>query len=256
MLVLSALVAPAYFALNDFVVPRTNALADELKQTEIKDVFYARYGERLKHGVWYRSGNQVVEAALLDPDRGDARQITIYEVGAEGLPVSRSDARSARHVGRGVWQLIDSARIEVRDGRVRQALAPRFAELGETLPADVDTMHMSVARLARELREVEAGGYDGSAFRVALHARLAAPLACLVLPAVVLFFAAGGPPFPGPAQTLLVSGVLGAAFILLTGAATSLGHGGAVPAFVAGWAPALCYALLSVVLGFRLWRRL
>ena len=39
--VLATLTAPAYFLLNNVVVPRTNALADELKRTEIKDEFYA-----------------------------------------------------------------------------------------------------------------------------------------------------------------------------------------------------------------------
>ena len=42
VLVLAAMIAPLYFLLNNVVVPRTNALADELKRTEIKDRKFER----------------------------------------------------------------------------------------------------------------------------------------------------------------------------------------------------------------------
>ena len=90
-------------------------------------------------------------------------------------------------------------------------------------------------------QEVEAGGYDATTFRVDYHAKLAEPLACVVLPAVVLFFAVTGPPFPGPAQTLLVSGIVGVVYILFSGVAASLGYGGAVPPAVGGWGPVLLF---------------
>jgi LPS export ABC transporter permease LptG/LPS export ABC transporter permease LptF len=254
--VLSTLTAPAYFVLNNVVVPRTNALADELKRTEIKDEFYARRNaDRTRAGSWYRSGKQVLEAARLDRELGEARELTIYQLGEDGLPISREDAVSARHVGKGVWRLVDPVRIEIEDGHAHRAAPRRFAELGETLSAEVDTMHLSVAELAQEIREVEQGGYDATAFRVDYYAKLAEPFACMVLPAVVLLFAVAGPPFPGPAQTLLVSGLVGVVYILFSGVAASLGYGGAVPPALGGWGPVLLFGSVSAVLGLRLWRR-
>ena len=81
-------------------------------------------------------------------------------------------------------------------------------------------------------------------------------VACIVLPALVLFFAVSGPPFPGPAQTLLVSGIVGVAYILLMAVSASLGRGGVVPPAIAAWSPILLLSLLAGFLGFRLWRRL
>jgi lipopolysaccharide export system permease protein len=130
-----------------------------------------------------------------------------------------------------------------------------FAQLGETLSAEVDTMHLSVAELAREIEEVEKGGYDATTFRVDYHAKLAEPFACVVLPAVVLLFAVAGPPFPGPAQTLLVSGIVGVLYILLSGVFASLGYGGALPRPLGGWGPVLLFGSLAALLGYRLWRR-
>ena len=254
-LLLATLIAPGYFLLNNVVVPRTNALADELKRTEIKNEFYASRAARYKAGAWYRSGKQVIEAERFDTDRGDARDLKIYQLGEDGLPTSREDAISARHVGKGVWRLVEPVRIEIDGERARRVEPRRFAQLGDTLSAKVDTMHLSVAELAQEITEIEAGGYDATAFRVDYHAKLAEPLACVVLPAVVLFFAVTGPPFPGPAQTLLVSGIVGVVYILFSGVAASLGYGGAVPPAVGGWGPVLLFGGVAAALGLRLWRR-
>ena len=252
--VLATLTAPAYFLLNNVLVPRTNALADELKRTEIKgDVTAQR--ERSQAGAWYRSGKQVLEAVRVDADLGEAEGLKIYQLGDDGLPISREDATSARHVGRGVWRLVDPVRIEIEGDRARRATPRRFAELGQTLSAEVDTKNLSVAELGREIQEVEQGGYDATAFRVDYYAKLAEPFACMVLPAVVLLFAVAGPPFPGPAQTLLVSGIVGVVYILFSGVSRSLGYGGAVPPALGGWGPVLLFGNVAALLGLRLWRR-
>jgi len=256
VLVLSVIVAPGYFVLRNVIVPRTNALADELKQTEIKADFYRRFTEQQKMEVWHRSGNRVLEAARFDPDYGDARNLTIYEIGDEGLPISRSDARAARHIGRGIWRLSDSRRLEVRDGVVIEVPARTYANLGEALPADLDTMHMSVGALSTEIVAVEEDGYDATPLRVDYHVKLADALACIILPASVLLFAVGGPPFPGPAQTLLVSGILGVSYIMVTAIGASLGYGGTIPPAVGGWGPTLAFSLVTGFLTVRIWRQL
>ncbi len=255
VLILSALFTPFYFALNDVVVPRTNALADVLKQTEIKQG-RGSGEERDAAGEWFRSGNQLIEAQRFDRERGEAQTITLYELGADGHPTSRTDARSARHIGHGEWRLAGAARVEASLGSVHSVAAPAFVRLGEELSSEVDTMHYSVAELGREAAEIEAAGYDASVLRTDYHRKLAEPLACLVLPAVVMLFAVGGPPFPGPAQTLLVSGIIGVSYILFTGVAASLGHGKAVPPVVGGFAPTVFFTALAGWFGFRLWRRL
>jgi lipopolysaccharide export system permease protein len=254
--IISVLIAPLYFLLNNVVLPRTNALADELKRTEIKDKYYREETERRKAGFWYRSGNQLLEAAFFDPDRGWARGITIFELGDDGLPKSRVDATRARHIGQGWWRLTDPTRIEVVDGHLERVPAPRHAQLGETVDAEVDTMHLPVNQIAEEARSVEADGFDATPFWVDYHVRLAEPLSCIVLPALVLFFAVSGPPFPGPAQTLLVSGIVGVTYILLVAVFSSLGRGEVVPPVIGGWGPISLLSLPAGFFGLRLWRGL
>jgi lipopolysaccharide export system permease protein len=256
VLVIAVVVAPLYFLLNNVLVPRTNALADELKRTEIRAEPKPHEAEPRKAGYWYRSGNQVLEAARFDADRGQARDLTIFDLGPEGLPTARTDASRGRHIGQGWWRLADPTRIEIGEGRLARVPGPRHSQLGETVDAEVDTMHLSVRQIAKEVSAVEADGFDATPFRVDYHVRIAEPWACIVLPALVLFFAVGGPPFPGPAQTLLVSGVVGVSYILLMAVSSSLGRGGAVPPVVGAWGPIGLFSVLAAYFFLRLWRRL
>jgi LPS export ABC transporter permease LptG len=249
-------VTPLFFLLRNVVVPRTNALADELKQTEIKADYYEQLAESRKTAVWHRSGSRVIEAARFDIERGDARELTIYQLGEDGLPVSRSDARSARHVGRGVWRLSGPSRLELAADRVTRVPARSYADLGDEFSDQVDSMHLSVAALGREIGLIEADGYDTTGLRVDYHVKWAEAFACIVLPFSVLLFAVTGPPFPAPAQTLLVSAILAVAHVLLTGVGTSLGYGGTLSPPVAGWLPNAAFAALAAGLGTRVWKRL
>jgi lipopolysaccharide export LptBFGC system permease protein LptF len=205
--------------------------------------------------VWYRIGDHVYEAKGLYPELGIARDVVVYELGPSGQPVSRTDARTARYVGRGVWSLGDAVRVTVTASGLRRDPPERFAELGERAPdEEVETGELSLGELRAEIRELEKSGYDTAPLRVDYYAKLAAPFACLVLPALVVFFAIRGPPHPGPALTLMFGILLAVAYVLLTGAGASLGYGGRIPPLWAGAGPIALLALLAAALGLRVRR--
>ena len=249
ILLVAGLVTPLSFVLNESIVPRSNALADRLKETEIKD--RALPSGTLQKIVWYRAGSHVSQATRLDPALEEATDLSIYELGDQGLPLSRTDARRARHLGDGMWELDDPVRIRISENGLQREPAEPLIQLGEAPDIQLDTMHLSVWQLAREIIGTEMAGYDVTTYRVDLNVKYAAPLACILLPAIVLFFALHGPPFPGPAVTLLVSSVLGVGYVLLTGVCASLGYGGTLSPTLAGWGPALSATLLA---GAFIWR--
>jgi len=249
ILLIAGIVAPGYFLLNEVVVPRTNALADRLKETEIKN--RAPQAGPLHLMIWYRAGTKVYQTTQLDPQLGEAQEIAIYDLGTNGLPVSRTDARQAKYVGDGVWELVDPVRTEISAQGLHETPAAPRAQLGEAPGEPLDTMQLGVRELVREIHDAEATGYDATTYRVDFHLKLAAPFACLLLPAVALFFAIGGPPFPGPALTILTSSVLGVGYILLTGVCASFGYGGFLPPSLAGWAPSAGLAALVGVFARR-----
>jgi LPS export ABC transporter permease LptG len=249
ILLISGIILPAYFLLNEFVVPRTNALADQLKDEEIK-----RRGPEAnlrQRMIWYQDSTHLYQATALDPKVGEAQGLAVYELDDSGLPVSRIDARAAQHIGNGVWELSEPVRI----GISAQGLQPLPAEsrivLGEAPSTTPDSMHLNTTQLAQAIRDAETSGYRATTYRVDFHVKLAAPFACLLLPAAALFFAVSGPPFPGPAVTILTCSVLGVGYILLTGVFASLGYGGSLPPPLAGWGPVLLLAGLAIMLWLR-----
>jgi len=217
-------------------VPRFSARASEIKQLEIKN------RTQVQHGTWHPSGDVLFEIGTLDPVRGVATDVVFYELDGGGLPHSRTRATSARHVGEGSWLLDDPQRLELRGAGLQSVPAPRYENWDRELTASIDTGDLTLTDLRREIDRALSGGYDARHFRVDLHARLAAPLACLVLPALVLIFAAAGPPFPKTGRIVLVGLALALAHGLGSSVAAALGYGGLLQPAIAGWLP---LALLS-----------
>ncbi len=247
ILVICALISPAYFVLNNEVLPHANSLA-----SYIKDVVKRKPGPQHGLGAWFRVGDRFFQADALDPNAGTARGITVFELDERGLPEARGDAVAATHIGKGFWRLRDPIRVRSSESGLRREPAPAYVEIGAAIQANVDTRHLSVGELRREIAEVEASGLDATHYKVDLFVKLASPVACLVLPALALFFAVGGPPHPSSALTLVLSAAVAVAYVLLTGVGTSLGYGGALAPWVAGWSPVAFFSALALYLGLRL----
>ena len=226
------LAVPLHFAFDEFVVPRSNAVYHRIRVIEIG-------GRTPLHDkrIWYRQGEQLVLADLLGPRAASARDLTIYELDDQGLPLLRTDAERARYAGGGVWELEGARRIAIGDRMPRVVKAPRHVALGPVGPRDDDPDRMSARQLSHEIARLESAGYDATHHRVALQMRLAAPLACALLPLVALLGAIGIHPVPGPARNFLRAALLGVGYVLLVAAAASLGFGGTLEPALAGWGP-------------------
>ncbi len=248
ILLVSALAVPTFFLLNDRVIPRTTALADR-----INDLIKDRPTGNVGANVWYREGDAFYEAERFDPEAGVASQLIYYELDASGLPLARTDASSALHVGEGLWRMEDRVRVGYEGGLDLDVVRDEpMARMGSELPQNVDTRHLSVGELRREIGVLERSGVDATRFRVDLWTKLATPLACLLLPALALFFSLGGPPHPSTSATLVFSATVAVTWILLTGLGASLGYGGTLPAPLAAFSPAFLFLVASLVMGRRL----
>ena len=167
----------------------------------------------------------------------------------------------ARHLGDGTWHLRAPERIEVEPRGPRPAAADALVRLGDEFLMQRDGAQLSIDELRTEIAALDARGYDVTAYRVDLAAKIAAPLACVVLPALVLMVATYGPPFATPAQILLVSVALALVHFLVSAIAVSLGYRGTVPATAAGWGStaffvaALAYLVVDRVRRAGCWER-
>jgi len=241
------LVAPVYFFVTDAVVPRSNALADHLKTTEIKSDDPGQEGARF---VWYRSGGNLLQVDRMDRGRGVASDVTIYELDDRGFPKSRVDAREARELGGGEWELIDPRRVEISGFGVSKVEAATRIRLGNDL-SELDPMHLGVRSLAREIQRARSDGYGTAMFEVDLQARLAAPFACVLLPWIAIATAIGGRTGRSASRSLMLAVILAVGFQLVGDVSLSLGYGERVSPAVAAWGPTSLLALLAAGLAWR-----
>jgi lipopolysaccharide export system permease protein len=193
----------------------------------------------------------------LDLLQGQASSVTLYDLGADGLPERRTDAEGASHLGRGLWLLEAPRRVElVDDGLTRTLDSDRLVEFDEEISAELDTSHLTPDDLRQKLAKPDLEPVLQTAYRTDLQMKIAAPLACLLLPLIALFFAATGPPFPRPVHTLVASAIIAVSHAFATSFAVSLGHGGTLSPWLAGWGPSLLFGLVALVMGLRLRRHL
>ncbi len=248
ILVVAAFSVPGAFVLGDWIVPRTNARADEIKVSEIKDG-----AQNQRNEVWYRAADKLFRAEALNAVLGWAEGLSVYEIGANGLPETIIDAHRATRVGdSGVWALEDAIEYRLSTRGMTEQPAPTRVDLGDDDATVTDTMHLGAAELATLIGEAEADGFDATRFRVDYHLRLANPWACLVLPGALVFLAlAVRSLLQSPALVMLAAIGLGVLHILLTDAAAAVGYGAAVPAAVGGWGVVAFFAFASLALASR-----
>ncbi len=244
LMVIAALATPAFYLLLDRVLPQTNALADRVKEREIKD----RAGDGWAP-LWLHEARVVVHVDSFNPEQDQLFGLTLYELGPTGLPEARLDSYAARYVGHGSWSLKEARQTSVGQHGLQEAHAPEMTkEIAAIESMAADPMHLDLRGLAQKIQDSEKNGYDATAFRVDYQSRLAAPLQCLLLPWLGLIVAIG---VRRPAPSLLYAIAIGVGFILVTGISVALGYGGWLSPLVAGWMPSGATAALAATLQLR-----
>jgi lipopolysaccharide export system permease protein len=243
VVVIAALAMPAYFGLVDRVLPKTNARADRLKDTEIKGRTPGGWEE-----VWSHNTRAALHVEQLNAGAGIARDLTLYELGPAGLPERRLDVRVANALGHDQWRLRDARLTLISRAGLLDAPAGETRAIPEIESTQSDPMHLDIQQLEKKVRDARSGGYSSTAFEVDLQMRFAQPWQALLLPWLGLLIALG---VRRPAPAMLWAIVLGVGFILATGLGSALGYGGTLPPVVAGWLPTGVIGLLTLALQLR-----
>ncbi|HVP27641.1 MAG TPA: LptF/LptG family permease [Myxococcota bacterium] len=240
------LLAPIHALLSEGVLPGTNRLADEIKDARIK-----HSDEVASQSIWARDGDRVVRADSLDARQGLAENLTVYQLDAEGRPVARIDAPRARDLGDGRFALEEATQIRITEHGLAREAPPSVITLDQRGGAPLDTTHLTLGELGAEIARAERSRLDATTLRVDRAARIAAPLASLLLPLLGVLATAVGPPFLRPALAVLVCAALGVGYQVLGAVGISLGYGKTLPPWLAGGLP-VAAGLLGVL---ALWLR-
>lgn len=249
--VLCILAVPLDYLVASEFVPRGNARASHVNQTEIKNGSTHSASEPGR--MWYRTKGRIVEMERRDLRREYARAVTIYDLDGEGLPKQRLDADTARTIRPGVWLLEAPSRVAYEaDQLSRDESTALLIEIDGTLATEVDTSELTPGQLRTMISRLDRRGINSTAYRTDLHTKFSAPFACFLLPLLVLCFSSTGPPFPRPTLALMACVAIAVLHAVVSSFATSMGHSGQLPPAIAGWSPAIFFTVAGLTMGFRL----
>ncbi len=233
---------------SEVVVPSATARSNRIWST--------RHGEggavvSRSRNIWLRDERRILFVRFFNPDEAAIYGLTLYGFDPDFRLARRLDARRGAFSD-GRWRL-EGALEQLRDGASGEYSVASHPVLLESLPLTPEDLagvvksseEMNFLELREYVREVEAGGYDATRYRVDLHAKVAFPLICLILGFLGVGMAARTGLREG--MPLAVASGLGLGFLywVLHSFNLSLGYGGMLPAPVAAWAANFVFACLA-----------
>ena len=244
-------VAVLNFVFNETVLVHANARLDAWKSADYRAV------PEVEGGVtnsWVRGGEDLFHAATVT-GAGLAttlRGVTIYDrVGNRLVNVIRADA--ARPVTGG-WRLTGVRAFDVPRG-VETASAtldfPSSVTPEQFTTVAINADHVPFWTLLRDIREQRAAGKPVEQLVAKANHKIAGPLSAVLMP-LLGAVAAFGLARSGRLFVRAVIGMaLGFAFFVADNFMSAMGQFGAVPPFLAAWAPFLLFYLIGETVLFR-----
>ena len=239
LLIATLCLAGLLLLLEDRVVVPARASLENLEDPESTGP--ARRPQHLNGRWWYASGDSVFSAGHYAKSEARLEAVTVFELDASRQIQRRIEAREAVYVSWDVWEFRDATLLDFSEASGMQisAVEALRVDLGLTgrdleralPPVAATTLH----KLARRIRE-ESQGEDRAPLVAAFHARIAQPLAALVLVLFAIRFAIGDAERGDSlARSLLLSLGVTALFWLAWTAALLTARTGIVPPAAPVW---------------------
>jgi lipopolysaccharide export system permease protein len=233
------------FLNNEFVIPSSYR---EMRQVE--RILEGKQGSSTffrQNNIWYRQDNLILQARLFDAAAGTLTGLTIWENGGSGQPTARIDAKTANLKGEG-WLLHDVTITRFTDaglagGDKMPTLSLPLALQSEDLKVvDKYADNMGFLQLRDYADKLQRGGYDPTRIQAQMHAKLALPLASLVMAFLGIPFSLRGGRSSGIAMGIGVSLLIGFIYFLVNAILVSFGQTGVLSPLAAAWSANLIFA--------------
>lgn len=206
---------------------------------------------------WYRSGNLVYKVGRFSPDQNTLEDLNVYILSPSSQLVQRIRAKKATYVNDD-WILEDGFIVMYPQDTHYPVSKPFKTKRGIIPEKPVDFKSFEIIEETMELKELrrfinknKTYGLDTTIQQVNYHERLALVFAPLI------FVLLGIPFATNPLRTHSTAKSVGFCFLLVFiyllsfRFSLSLGKGGQLPPFVAGWAPNVFFLVGAVLVLFR-----
>lgn len=226
------------FYLAEQVVPLTMQQANAIQTIEIRKKTNVKVKER---NIWIRGNRQITHIQYFNPARRTINGFTRFYFDDAFRLSRRLDARSG-HYDQNRWQLFQcmDQRLDVRTNTYAIRFHDRLDEKLDLHPDDFRQIvrkseEMTYRDLSEYVRKVEGEGYDATAYRVDLYAKVAYPFVCIIMAMVAIGLTARRRLNKGLPISITYGIGIGFLYFVFHSFCISLGYGGILPAMVAAW---------------------
>jgi len=235
---------------SEGLAPAANRSAREMERLRMRPGKVAAQFSANRY--WIRGKEGIVSAQLVDGPSRSLRGFQYIEVDPGFRPVRRIEARSARILPNGEWELGDGRERTLGDPPSIESFSLRTYRFPETmdgfLEGETPPEEMTYGQLSAYVGEVRRKGYDPTRYETDLHAKIAWPLLNVLISMLAIPFALRAPRSGGVWRSIGLGLLMGFACWAVLSASLSLGRKGVFPPVLAAWLPGVLFTATGAAL--------
>lgn len=240
------------FAMNETVIPWSNAYSEYIQNVEIAGKSDATYFKRDQ--IWMRSPDAVTTVQKFQRSDNTLERIAQVRWDADYNFIERVYADKAKW-WRDHWVFYGVNRtIRTADGKFEVEMLPSMVGALKKRPEDFDRVEkiakeMNLTQLGDYIDKLAEEGQSPTRYLVDWHDKIAFPFVCLIMAALSVPFAVKvNPRGGGVAIGLGLSLVVAFSYWVAHSLFIALGHGGYLPPVMAAWGANFIFGLTATIL--------
>jgi lipopolysaccharide export system permease protein len=251
-----AIVSGISLASSEVLVPAANRNSREIERLRVRPGRVA--AQFAENRYWMRGAGGILSAQLVDAKSRSLRGFEYFELDPEFQPLRRIEARTARFLADGTWELRNGRERELTGVPAAESFARRVYRFPETidgfLEGETPPEEMTYGQLSRYVAELRRKGYEAQGYETDLYAKIVYPLLNVIIAMLAIPFAMRAPRAGGVWRSIGLGLLVGFACWAVLSGSLSLGRKGMLPPLLAAWLPGVLFAGTGAIL-FRKVRR-
>jgi lipopolysaccharide export system permease protein len=248
LIILAIFVCGFSFFWNETLVPVFAHRAQTIYRTEIKK----KQQQSLlgTDDIWIRGEGSFINIDRFDTRNGTLDNILLFRLNRDfGLStiVEIPEAQWTRdkwQTGPAVeWELLSNGKMNRRETNIALPITETPADL-KLLARDAE--EFTYFDLQKQIADMKSKGLDTTFYEVDLQTKLAFPLISPLMVLLAVPFALKRQLSGNLSLSFGIAMLIGFGYWVLSAFCVSLGHGGALPAWAAGWIPNTIFALIGL----------